>query len=254
MTLVRILDEDCSEELQALLKAAPDAPPIPEHVHERLQNYAIGLAAGVATTAAIGAGSAQAGLLGKAVSAVLATPLATKFVLGTVLFAATTTMGFFASGPAVEQLRGAPVATPRSAPAAQIHAVSAPPAVTEVRAKEVVEEVSDAVSAPRAAVARSITASSTETPVAGVAEEARMLELARAALVSRPAEALAIADEHAVRFPRGQLGAEREFIAIDALLRLGRKVEAARRAEPRLRQAPDSLYARRLRQLLGREE
>jgi hypothetical protein len=81
-----------------------------------------------------------------------------------------------------------------------------------------------------------------------------MLEMARGALASSPAEALAIADEHAVRFPRGQLGAEREFIAIDALMRLGRTGEAARRAEPRLRQAPGSLYARRLRQLLGGEE
>jgi hypothetical protein len=101
-------------------------------------------------------------------------------------------------------------------------------------------------------------ASSTLPPVAafeapGLVDEARLLESARSALASSPAQALEIANRHQRLYPAGQLSAEREFIAIDALLRLGRREEAERRAAPRLAQAPGSLYARRLRQLLGVE-
>jgi hypothetical protein len=81
--------------------------------------------------------------------------------------------------------------------------------------------------------------------------EARLLEAARASLSSSPERALSLTDEHARQFPRGQLGAEREFIAIDALIRLGRREQAWERARPRLDGAPDGLYAKRLRKLFG---
>jgi hypothetical protein len=84
-----------------------------------------------------------------------------------------------------------------------------------------------------------------------IADEARLLEEARHALADNPARALELANRHQELLPSGQLGAERDFIVVDALLRLGRRDEAERRAAPRLAKSPDSLYARRLRQLLG---
>jgi hypothetical protein len=88
----------------------------------------------------------------------------------------------------------------------------------------------------------------------GLSGEARLLEAARASLSSSPAQALALTEEHARIYPLGQLGAERELIAIDALLRLGRRGEAWAWAKPRLEDAPDGLYAKRLRRLFGAEE
>ncbi|NOU32641.1 MAG: hypothetical protein HOO96_32455, partial [Polyangiaceae bacterium] len=59
----------------------------------------------------------------------------------------------------------------------------------------------------------------------------------------------AATDEHRSTFPAGQLGPERELIAIDALVRLGRRDAAARRAEPLLRQP--GLYHDRAARILG---
>jgi hypothetical protein len=91
-------------------------------------------------------------------------------------------------------------------------------------------------------------------PDPSIAEEARLLERARAALAVDPAGALRITEEHARKHPMAQLSAERELIAIDALMRLGRRDEALRRAAPGLARAPNSLYAKRLRPLLGQPE
>ncbi len=69
-----------------------------------------------------------------------------------------------------------------------------------------------------------------------LAAEAALLERARAQLGSSPATALQLADEHRRSFLQGQLGPERELIAIDALVRLGRRDAALRRAAPLLGQ------------------
>jgi len=84
-----------------------------------------------------------------------------------------------------------------------------------------------------------------------IADEARLLEKARALMATDAAQALDVANAHERLYPTGQLSAEREFIAVDALMRLGRRTEAEQRAEPRLRQFPNSLYAKRLRKLLN---
>jgi hypothetical protein len=83
-----------------------------------------------------------------------------------------------------------------------------------------------------------------------LAEEAALIERARAALASRPSEALARTEEHAAQFPAGKLGMERELVAIDALSRLGRRAEARARAESLLARARGGLYEDRLHQLL----
>lgn len=83
-----------------------------------------------------------------------------------------------------------------------------------------------------------------------IASEAKLLERARGHLTSEPALALEETNLHLDRFGTGQMSAERELIAVEALLRLGRRAEAERRAAPRLQFDPSGLYAKRLRQLL----
>lgn len=64
-----------------------------------------------------------------------------------------------------------------------------------------------------------------------LAEERAALELARTALARGDAPAaLAAAERHASKYPRGQLAEEREAIAVQALVALGRAAEAEARA------------------------
>jgi hypothetical protein len=81
--------------------------------------------------------------------------------------------------------------------------------------------------------------------------EAALLEHARRELRAAPTVALAVAAEHAQRFPRGQLSAERTLIQIDALHRLGRDAEARALARGLLSGGSSGLYAERVHQLLG---
>ncbi len=76
-------------------------------------------------------------------------------------------------------------------------------------------------------------AESAPPPVAEVARaegEASFLRRAKVALATDPAQALRLTDEHPVRYPRGVLLQEREVIAIEALIRLGRASDARARA------------------------
>jgi hypothetical protein len=89
---------------------------------------------------------------------------------------------------------------------------------------------------------------------AGLAEETAFLERARRALGADPAFALLLVREHGTRFPRGQLGAERTLIEIEALERSGRHAEARALAEQTLASGRGDLYAERVRALLERLE
>jgi hypothetical protein len=86
-----------------------------------------------------------------------------------------------------------------------------------------------------------------------LAEEAALVESARGALGSDPSRALALTREHAQRFPTGQLGMEREIVAIQALQKLGRSAEARERADALLRAAPGGLYEERIRNLFPQQ-
>ncbi|WP_437318089.1 hypothetical protein [Sorangium sp. So ce385] len=94
-------------------------------------------------------------------------------------------------------------------------------------------------------------------PSAGAAGEAetevQLLHRAQDALATDAGSALALTVEHARRFPAGVLGQEREFIAIRALLALGRAAEARARAARLLERFPGSAYRGRL-ESLGLEE
>lgn len=78
----------------------------------------------------------------------------------------------------------------------------------------------------------------------GGPSEPALLEQARRALSASPATALALAGQHAARFPHGVLAQEREVIAIEALRRLGRNAEADRRAAAFARAFPGSAHQR----------
>jgi hypothetical protein len=76
-----------------------------------------------------------------------------------------------------------------------------------------------------------------------IAEERALLEQARAALTQRDGPgALRLTDDHARRFARPQLGEEREAIAIQALVLVGRYAEARDRAALFEAHSPDSLF------------
>ena len=81
-------------------------------------------------------------------------------------------------------------------------------------------------------------------------EEARLLARAQAALDGSPADALTLAEEHAHSVRRGVLVEEREAIAVEALVDLGRVDEARRRADRLLARHPRSAYRTRLEAVL----
>lgn len=88
-------------------------------------------------------------------------------------------------------------------------------------------------------------------PADGLAEEARILARAQTALRDgQPARALRDIDRHQVRFPRGALAEERERLAIETLLALGRRDAAEARARQFRSAFPDSLQWDRIRALL----
>lgn len=95
-------------------------------------------------------------------------------------------------------------------------------------------------------IAREPAASETEHPPAPAAASESELSLLKRARDADPAQALALTAEHARRFPVGVLEQEREVIAIDALLRLGRADAAAQRAKRFQTHFPGSAHARRL--------
>jgi RNA polymerase sigma-70 factor (ECF subfamily) len=100
--------------------------------------------------------------------------------------------------------------------------------------------------APSASAAPSATSSAA---AAAWESEALLLDRARAALVLLPQQALALANEHARRFPDSN-AAEREEVAIRALLQLGQRAAAEERAARLLVWAPFKRPA--MESLLGR--
>lgn len=77
-------------------------------------------------------------------------------------------------------------------------------------------------------------------------DEYRLLRAARDAVERDPARALSLVAQHARSFPKGMLGQEREAIAINALIRLGRMAEARERGSRFVRAYPGSPHAKRI--------
>jgi len=266
-----LADKNTLPELRELLGSARDVPTLPAGLDRRLGALARQLsAAPVAAGAA--AMAAKSSLGGKTLGLLGTSKLATKLVVGSALLSGASVATYVAtrSSPASLPAAATSVAAPgsglRSRGQPSVRPQSATPVSSEPEASEPSVAASQNVSGatvtrtePLAQPGRSEptpqdAVNSASFPDPSIADEARLLESARAALGTDPARALRITEEHARKHPMAQLSAERELIAIDALIRLGRRDEALRRAAPRLARAPNSLYAKRLRQLLGQAE
>jgi hypothetical protein len=140
-----------------------------------------------------------------------------------------------------------------AAPTAPAEPANAPPpaassAAPPAQADDGVEPGSGATAdraRPAPAPRPSARAAARQARAAG-ARETALLEQARAALQSRPSEALALTRRHQARFPQGALAQEREVIAIEALERLGRKAAANARAAEFERRYRGSVHQPRL--------
>jgi hypothetical protein len=85
-----------------------------------------------------------------------------------------------------------------------------------------------------------------------LAREAALIEEARRTVRANPAAALQTLERHRREFPQGQLIAEREFVAVHALVLLGRADEAGARGHRLMREYPASAYAQQVPALLAR--
>ena len=77
------------------------------------------------------------------------------------------------------------------------------------------------------------------------------MQRAERLLDADPAAALRLTDERRRRFPTGALNQEAEVVAIDALLRLGRRADATARARSFEAAHAGSLHARRIKHLMA---
>lgn len=101
-------------------------------------------------------------------------------------------------------------------------------------------------------VAKAVTSpSSLPGPRDKLAEEEALLEQARAQLRQNPSRALGLLRRHQSQFPGGQLAAERMFLSVDCLSRLGMRAQAEREAKALAQRYPNSAYARRAPLLLA---
>jgi hypothetical protein len=89
------------------------------------------------------------------------------------------------------------------------------------------------------------------TAIAPAPTEIDLLGRAEGALRTNPSLALALVNEDAARFPGGALAQEREVIAIEALLGLGRLGDARAEATRLFHDAPDTAHRARVEALLA---
>ena len=118
--------------------------------------------------------------------------------------------------------------------------------------------------APAAPAARPIRRHATEARVAAppapaetaspndmLAREVPLIDAGRSELATSPSRALATLETHRREFPRGQLAAEREFLAVQALVQMNRVADARKRADELATRYPTSSYAARATRLLA---
>jgi hypothetical protein len=86
----------------------------------------------------------------------------------------------------------------------------------------------------------------------GPLSELTLLARARRSLLSSPERSLELAEQHAREFPAGTLCEEREVLAIESLLKLGRVDRAKQRALAFERSFPSSAHRAHLARLIAR--
>ncbi len=142
----------------------------------------------------------------------------------------------------------APEGVTASAPSTQLPSRTEPPTLS-------VDDLPAAPARPFASTRpakASPSASAVVDPAESEQAEVALLDRAQSALSTRPADTLASCDEHARRFAAGTLVQEREVLAIDALVRLGRLADAESRAARFRETFPRSGHLRRVDALLAR--
>lgn len=225
----RLIDDpDANSDLRDVVRQAPAARSLDVVTRRRL-------GARVARASAVPA-VAAGWLFVKSAAAALAVVVGT----GTVLVSTGVVNWSPSSVPAESSKPAlAPAPRPRALPAVA-------PVVVESAAPAVPEPPEPAIAAPVAPVPSSVASAS-----ATLSAEAALLERARTEMRRDAGLALAIADEHRARFPKGQLTSERLLIQIEALHRLHRDDEARALAGRLLGGQSTGLYAERVRALLG---
>lgn len=151
----------------------------------------------------------------------------------------------------------APAATSSSAVTAPVVEAATPTTVDSSSASgpAAPRASSSAIASSRPSTSPSIVAPSAEPSSAAAREpETVLIERARKQLASSPSAALATTEAHARDYPRGALSQERDVVAIEALLRLGRRTDAERRAEAFRSREPTSPYRRRIERLLAPDD
>jgi hypothetical protein len=216
---IREAGSDAPEELRELFRSAAKPEPLTAAAHAVLGSRV----AAMAVTPVSGLVRLLPWLLGGTVAVAGAAAFRTRVV----------------ERPHAAPTAASAVATTPAAPVAP--ALSPGPAAPSVR-----------VQAARPAAPAPLAASRGDAQDALVGET-RLLNEAHLALATHPKTALLLAQDHARRYPRGQLGAERELIEIQALVKLGRLREAEARGRALRRTAPNSIYEERLDEILERK-
>jgi hypothetical protein len=203
----------------------------------------------------VAAGAPAAGVVGAVVaSKVTFSSVALWLAAGAGLGAVVSTPALVSAYRRTESAR--PVAT-ATTPAKPLDGVNAGPLTDSSRetrraeqaAPEAAEESPPPAVLPRAAppTAVGVAPPSGTTGAASLAEETRLLHAAQRELAQkRTAAALALLDEHAVKFPRGALAQERAGARVLALCDLGRIAEARSAAAAFVRASPHSPLVPRL--------
>jgi len=149
--------------------------------------------------------------------------------------------------PAVDRADPGPPATPTlpTKPEAGSIAVPAPPAPQPTRRSM---QPSAALRSTRGSVVTPASREARPAPPAvdPLAEEVRLIGAAQQAVRTEARQALELTGEHRRRFPDGVLAQEREVLAIEALVRLGRSRSARQRAADFIRLHPSSSYRVRI--------
>lgn len=259
-------DPGVSPEVRSVLTAAGAPPTMSPNTETKLAALAAGLVAHGAALPAAAAGAAAKPALGWLGAGAAGKTIAIASLMGAI------GSGSYLATRALQQTAVTTTSQPAKAEVSQPESARARPPATAQPAMRVEPIVVGSAAIATAATARPNLARSPQTRMGeqtgtqetparrrgtvafdelSIGDEARLLEQARASLPANPTQALEIASTHKNLYPAGQLSDERELIVIDALLRLGRRQEAEQRAAPRLRLAPDSIYASRLRRLLA---
>jgi len=231
--------EPLSSELDDLLQAERTRPSISEETRGRLYSR---VAASVAVVGLVGAGAAAAH--GSGATSTIGSFLARKVTIGIASFFLG---GLAGAGVHAYATRAPDVKDAKDAKVVAVQGPSAPAVVTAVSpsvAPTTTTEITPVVSVPAvpSATAVAAVANSIGKPSTLKAED-DLLSVARTALKTGDAAgALVVVDDHAKRFPNGQLSQEREALAVQALAKSGRSDEARVRGDRFKKSFPGSLY------------